>query len=285
MDLRAQIDECLILRGRDYNESDRLLTVYSRHWGKLSCLARGVRKPKSRLKAATLPFVCSRLEFSPAKGSGQSLRLITQGETLYSLAELREDLSKIGLANYVAEMLDCATPQEKPQENLYILAVSTLLLAAAIEKPRQQYLLLKFFELRLLGELGWRPGLMACARCGRDVDTVPTEHYLISAQNPFFAAPALGGIVCGTCRQALGWGLGEARQPGGRDLGLSKGGVKIMRCLQDWEPRRFLQLNLNASLRQEVNQALWAYLDYHLGAASRKARENLLIYGGDILSI
>ncbi len=282
--MRAQTDDCLILRGRDYNESDRLLTVYSRHGGKLSCLARGVRKPKSRLKAATLPFVCSRLEFSAARGNSQGLRLITQGETIHSLAELREDLAKIGLASYVTEILDCATPLEKPQENLYILAVTTLLLAAAAPEPRQQYLLLKFFELRLLGELGWRPGLAACARCGRDVDTVPAEHYSISVQNPFFAAPALGGIVCGTCRQALGWGLGEFRQTGGRDVGLSKGGIKIMRCLLDWEPRRFLQLKLNAGLRQEINQALWAYLDYHLGAGSRKARENLLLYGGEILS-
>ena len=165
MDLRAQNDECLILRSRDFNESDRLLTVFGRNLGKMACLAKGVRKPKSRLKAATLPFVCGQLEFSASprragqlgQVGGQGLRLITQGETLHSLSELRDDLVKIGAANYVAEMLDWVLPPEKPQENLYILAVTVLLLLAALEEPRQQYLLLKFFELRLLGELGWRP--------------------------------------------------------------------------------------------------------------------------------
>ena len=114
MDLRAQNDECLILRSRDFNESDRLLTVFGRNLGKMACLAKGVRKPKSRLKAATLPFVCGQLEFSASprragqlgQAGSQGLRLITQGETLHSLPELRDDLVKIGAANYVAEMLD-----------------------------------------------------------------------------------------------------------------------------------------------------------------------------------
>lgn len=293
MDLRAQTDECLILRSRDFNESDRLLTVFGRHLGKLACLARGVRKPKSRLKAATLPFVCGQLEFSasPRRGSqsgqggSQGLRLITQGETLHSLPEMREDLVKIGMANYVAEMLDWVLPPEKPQENLYILAMTVLLLAAAVEEPRQQYLLLKFFEVRLLGELGWRPRLEGCARCGRSVASLPPP--LPGAAPSLYTAPALGGLVCATCRRDLGWSLGMGN---GREVNnssgeaISKGGVRVLIGLLEWEPRRFLQLRLGAELSREINRALWSYLDYHLGQGSQKARKNLLLYCSEILT-
>ena len=85
MDLRSQMDECLILRSREFQEADRLLTVLGRRLGRLSCLARGVRRPNSRLKAATLDFSYSKLQFAPAgrkaanaAGASSGLQLITQ---------------------------------------------------------------------------------------------------------------------------------------------------------------------------------------------------------------
>jgi len=163
-------------------------------------------------------------------------------------------------------------PPDKPQENLYVLAVTTLLLLAAVEEPRQQYLLLKFFELRLLGELGWRPQLEKCARCGRRLTG-------FAPRQLFAPAPALGGMVCASCRRDLAWSVGG--EPAGG--GVSLGGVKILSCLQNWEPRRFLQLHYQTELRRELNQTLWAYLDHHLGRGSQKARQNLLLYCNDII--
>ncbi len=218
MDLRAQNDECLILRSRDFNESDRLLTVFGRNLGKMACLAKGVRKPKSRLKAATLPFVCGQLEFSASprragqlgQVGGQGLRLITQGETLHSLSELRDDLVKIGAANYVAEMLDWVLPPEKPQENLYILAVTVLLLLAALEEPRQQYLLLKFFELRLLGELAAAVGGLRAlwAQCGQ-----PAGSFAGSSAGNFYGAGS-GGAGLFYLPSGFGLEFGRAQRPG-----------------------------------------------------------------------
>ena len=85
MDTRAKTDECLILRGRDYKESDRLLIVFSRRYGKFSCLAKGVRRANSKLKAGTQLFSYSRLTFT----AGKSLPLVTQGEAVEARAELR----------------------------------------------------------------------------------------------------------------------------------------------------------------------------------------------------
>ena len=253
----------------------------------LETLAPRHTRDSALASVTTLPYVCSRLEFSASPRSAQQagsngLRLITQGETLYSFSELRDDLASIGLANYVTELLDWVLPPDKPQENLYILGVSVLLLLAAVQEPRQQYLLLKFFEIQLLNALGWRLQLENCARCGSKLMPLGTHRH-------FTAAPALGGVVCRSCRKDLAWSLGanssEPQTMPGESFadGISLGGIKILTCLQSWEPRRFLQLHYQADLRRELNQTLWACLDYHLGRGSQKARQNLLLYCSDII--
>ena len=71
-----------------------------------------MRRPNSRLKAATLDFSYSKLQFAPAgrkaanaAGASSGLQLITQGEALDGLPGLREDLSKLGCAYYLGELL------------------------------------------------------------------------------------------------------------------------------------------------------------------------------------
>ena len=278
MDLRSQMDECLILRSREFQEADRLLTVLGRRLGRLSCLARGVRRPNSRLKAATLDFSYSKLQFAPAgrkaanaAGASSGLQLITQGEALDGLPGLREDLSKLGCAYYLGELLILALPENKPQENIFILAVTTLTLLANLTTEQEQFLVLKFFELRLLGELGWRPNLTVCSRCGRPV-RLPR---ISGLPDVFVAAPALGGLACPLCCLDLDWsiGRGKAERPG-----LSRGCLRLLDSLLNWELRPLLKLRISTELRQEVNACIWAFLDYHLGPGAGKARRNLQVY-------
>ena len=53
MDMRSITSETLILRGRDYGEADRILVLLTKEAGKLSAIAKSVRKPNSKLKAST----------------------------------------------------------------------------------------------------------------------------------------------------------------------------------------------------------------------------------------
>lgn len=275
MDLRSQTDECLILRSREFQEADRLLIVLGRRLGRISCLARGVRRPNSRLKAATLDFSYSRLQFAPAsrKTAGSlsgGLQLVTQGETLDGLPGLREDLSKLGCAYYLGELLVLAMPENKPQENIFILAVTALTLLANSETEQERFVVLKFFELRLLGEMGWRPNLEACSRCGRSVRLPQT----LGLPDFFVAAPALGGLACPRCCRDLQWSTG-----GQTDRArLSRGCLRLLDSLLNWELRPLLKLRISAEMRKEINACVGAFLDYHLGPAAGKARRNLQVY-------
>lgn len=272
MDSRSQTDEFLILRGRDYQETDRLLVAFGRRVGKISALAKGARRSGSHLKAAVLPFCYSRLQLRPPRrGANGGLWIVTQGETIEALPQLREDLNRIACASYIGELLDIALPEEKPQESLFVLGSAALTLLAGTESGEEAYLPLRYFELRLLGELGWRPRFDICARCGRKVGAGQ------AGQNTrYLPGPALGGVICADCIMARGGG----QLPSAEDS-LSPGAVRIMERLLNWDLRRLFNLRIGESLRREVETGIQAFLNYHLGNAAAKAKEQLLLYISD----
>lgn len=250
MDTRARTDECVVLRGRDFGDADRILVLLFREHGKLSCIAKGVRRPKSRLKASTQLFSYSRVTFSAGRGS---LGVVTQGEAVDSLPALRDDLTSIACASYVGELLDAVLPEGKKQENIFILAVTTLTLLAGAEDP---FLILKYFELRLLAELGYRPELERCVGCGRGVDAAR-----------FYIDPPRGGLLCRACN-------GGDR----RTAEISAGAVMTLERLLRWDLRRIFNLRISPDARREIDNALAAYLEYHLGSPAARALANLSLY-------
>src|SRR5512146_516604 len=91
----------VVLKRRDMGEADRLLTVFTRDRGKLSLLAKGVRKPASRKAGHIEPFTY--VELLVARG--QNLDLVTQAETREAHRRLREDLWRSTWAYHVAELV------------------------------------------------------------------------------------------------------------------------------------------------------------------------------------
>lgn len=256
MDTRAKTDECLILRGRDYKETDRLLVVFSRRFGKFSCLAKGVRRANSKLKASTQLFSYSRLTFTASK----SLPLVTQGEAVEARAELRDDLTKIACASYIGEMLDAVLPENKPQEGVFVLAAAALTLLTSLDEP---FLLLSCFDLRLLSALGYRLNFDACASCGRSTQG-----------ESFYVCPERGGVICTGCRGRLTAGLAEQPLP----PKLSAGACRLLAGLLNWDLRRVFNVKATLAMRQEIDAALAFYLAYYLGAPAVRAKENLSVY-------
>lgn len=249
MDIRSITSETLVLRGRDYGEADRILVLLTKEAGKLSAIAKSVRKPTSKLKASTQLFSYSRLNINRGKNGG--LGVVTQGETISSLMGLRQDLNKIIAASYIGEMVDLNIPAYKPNDQIFLLVLTAL---AALEKVSDPYLILRFFDLRLLAVLGYRPRLDACVSCGRPIK-----------EGGFLLSPYRGGILCRSCRT--------------RENGMPVSGAVIaaMEKLLTWDPRQLLHLQLNAKLREELDRALFYYMDYHL-EKSAKARDALAQY-------
>lgn len=112
---RRYTSEGVVLARRNYSESDRILVVYSKHYGKVSLLAKGVRKPKSRKRGSLEVF--SQIKFSAARG--KNLDLVTEVEIIDSFPTVRKNLNRVAVAYYLMEVVGRVTREGQNNEKLY----------------------------------------------------------------------------------------------------------------------------------------------------------------------
>ena len=178
--------EAVVLRHTDYGEADRLLTLYTRQLGKTRALAKGARKIASRKAGHIEPFTHVKLQLA----KGRDMPLVTQADTVDAYQALREDLVLTSQAAYVLELLDRFTYEDEMENSaIFRLLTDTLSRLASGVDP---WLVIRYYEIRLLDHLGFRPQLFECANCGRE----------IRAEDQYFSFSA-GGAICPRCGQGL----------------------------------------------------------------------------------
>ena len=173
--------EAVVLRHSNWGEADRMLGVYSRERGRLRVVAKGARKLLSRKAGHLEPFT----QVALLLAKGRDMWIVTQAETVNAFLTLREDLVRTGYAAYVVELLDRFTYDEGENRALYHLLVDTL---TRIDVEEDAFLAVRYYEVRLLDLVGFRPQLQTCVHCNRE----------IQAEDQFFSAE-LGGVLCPNC--------------------------------------------------------------------------------------
>ena len=114
--------EGIILKRRNYGEADRIVVIYTKHLGKISCLAKGVRRPNSRKRASIELF--SQIKTGGVLHSG--INLITETVIVNSHPVLRNDLTRVNAAYQVCEILDRLTVDGSETVGVYPLTVECL---------------------------------------------------------------------------------------------------------------------------------------------------------------
>ncbi len=185
-DFRSFRAASVVMRHSDWGEADRLLTLYTREQGKVRALAKGARKITSRKGGHLEPFTYVTLQLA----KGRDLLIVTQAETVNAFLTLHDDLVKTGYAAYIVELLDRFTHEEEGgNPTLFKLLVETL---DRIEKDTDAWLSVRYYEMRLLDFIGFRPQLFECVNCGRE----------ILPEDQFFSFLA-GGVICPRCGVGL----------------------------------------------------------------------------------
>jgi DNA repair protein RecO (recombination protein O) len=227
--------EAVILRRQELGEADRLVVAYSADRGKLRLVAKGVRRLRSRKAGHLEPF--SRTVLLIARG--RELDIISQAEAIQTYPALRSDLRLVGSASYVVELIDRFTLEEAGSDQVYALLVDTL---GRLADGRPAAAVVRYYELRLLELMGYRPEFFRCVQCSDEV----------RPEDQFFA-PALGGVLCARC------GGGPTR---GRSLSLEA--LKVLRHYQRSGFEAAVAPNVRPAVRQEVEGHLEAYLNHLL---------------------
>ncbi len=173
--------EAIVLRGQDFGEADKLLTLYTPMLGKIRVLAKGVRKLKSRKGGHLELFTHSNLLLA----KGKSLDIVTQAETIHPFLGMRRELRRTSYAYYAAELLDRFTEERVENRPLFELFLNALSWLADAEDPE---LALRYFELHMLSYVGYRPQLFECVRCACDIESAIR-----------YFSPEDGGVLCSRC--------------------------------------------------------------------------------------
>ena len=174
--------EAIVLRGIRYGEADRVLHLYTPERGRVSAIAKGVRRAKSRFGGRLEPFF--RLNLVLYEGRSDLLT-VTSAETVAGHPRLREHAATIDGAARACHAVDRLFGDGEPHPGVYHLLANQLALLDHEPQHATRANALAF-RLKLLLAAGFAPHLASCASCGEP------EH-LVGFSG------AAGGVVCGAC--------------------------------------------------------------------------------------
>jgi len=222
----------LVLRETEYKESSRILTVLTSSEGRITVTAKGAKRRGS--KAAS---VCQHLAYSDMTLYNSKGRwTLTEGRVIELFEGLREDLEKLSLGSYFAELLEVLSDEDSPGPELLSLGLNALF---ALSELKKDPLLIKAaFELRLMCAAGFEPMTESCAFCG---ETQP-ESPLLSIYG--------GHILCRKCR----------RQDQGETYPLCPESLSAVRYIINCDPKRIYSFAIEGDAKKRLCRACEAYL-------------------------
>ncbi|NPA26134.1 MAG: DNA repair protein RecO [Chloroflexi bacterium] len=222
--------EGVVLRRRDWGEKDLLLVLYTQQ-GKQIVRAPGARHPRSRRGPHLQPLhrVAVLLAY------GREHPVLVEAETLTAWLAFREDVNRYAWASLVAELTDRFVWEGEHYPGLYDLLLRTL---DAVARHPQPDWPVRYYELHLLGRVGFRPELQRCIRCGARVQPV----------NQYFSFEE-GGVVCPQC----------AAQEPEHLLAVDVRTLKYLRHLQRSGPEAMWRPVPEPALRRRLGTILQGY--------------------------
>jgi DNA repair protein RecO (recombination protein O) len=176
----------IVLRARDYAEADRVVTLLTRNFGKLSGIAKGAKASRRRFERKLEPFTHAILYFR-RRPHGQ-LVFITRAERMDGAAPEFDDLAKIALGSYMLELTDALTTEEAEAVAAYEVLSSGL---EVLGRRAPTMAVRHAFELKILQAAGFGLDFGRCRLCSRAAEPENGSAYFV---------PARGGIVCAGCR-------------------------------------------------------------------------------------
>lgn len=171
--------EGIVLKARAYGESNKIVSLMTREAGKISAMARGAKKPSSRLASVTQPFTYGMFMVQRHTGMGT----MQQGEHLNSMRHIREDIMATAYASYIVELLDRLVEEGRPEPYAFDVLLQAL---QAIEEGYDPEAICLFVEWKMLPYTGVQPILHSCAACA-------------AVDGEFAFSFTQGGFLCHRC--------------------------------------------------------------------------------------
>ncbi|MCG2714402.1 MAG: DNA repair protein RecO [Candidatus Omnitrophica bacterium] len=227
----------LLLVRRDFRETSIIAEFFTKEFGKISGLLKGIRAQPDKFASNLEPFSLNEIIFY--RKTHSALHLISQADKLDNFTRIRQSLEKTTMASFMMELVASVMQPEDKNEEIFNLSLSSLKELETNYNPNK---ITTIFKIKMLALSGFKPHLDSCVCC---LDK-------IMGQSKF--SLALGGLLCPRCMQ--------------KDLtarAIFRGTVATILHIERNDFRTSLNLGLNPMIKKELDLILNAFLNFHLG--------------------
>ena len=236
--------DAIVLKSMRYRDTSKIVTFYSRRYGKIKGIAKGARDTKSKFGGALEPI--SLVSLVLYKKEHREIQFISQCDFVKRYRSIHTNISKIAVGMAILELLQKLTHDEEENIPLFNLVASTL--DVLDEADRNGMNLLRAFQLRLGHIFGYGVSLDRCISCSRSVEEMKEEEGL------FFIAPK-GALRCEEC--AAKEHLSSAA------VKLTVGGVRMLQRFSADPLESLTSIDVAERTGNEIDETLRLYLQYH----------------------
>ncbi|MFH0913010.1 MAG: DNA repair protein RecO [Candidatus Omnitrophota bacterium] len=228
--------EAIVLNKWDFRETSLIVNFYTRQFGKISGLLKGIRKEPAKFASTLETFSYSEIIFYQKVNS--ALHLVSQCDTRNNFDAIRQSISRITIASYMMDLINALMQQEDKNEDVFNLAITSLNELAVNANPDK---IMTIFKIKMLAFSGFKPHFDSCVSCGS----------IVNSQSKF--SFSLGGLLCSRC---------YAKDSKARSI--FRGTVASVLHIEKNDFRTNLNLGMNPQIKKELEVILNAFLNFHL---------------------
>lgn len=227
----------VVLRARGFSDADKNYTVFTKEFGKVSVIAKGVRKITSKRAGSLDTLNLIKFSFTENKG----FRYLVEVSCVDSFSKLKKTVPDFKHLYLVAELLNNFMQEDEPNASVFELLVFTLSKMKKADENTKRLLVLNF-EFKILTFLGFDPILDFCALCSNDFS---------ENRFPFGISFSTGGVICNLCKTT------DAKS-------LSREAVKFLLNLRVSKEGEVFSIKVSSSVFSEVEKVVCEYTEHIL---------------------
>jgi DNA repair protein RecO (recombination protein O) len=237
--------DAIVLRSMPFRDQSKILTLYTKSFGKLSAIAKGVRSAQNKFASAF--EVGSHISTVLYKKSSRDLQLISDASIKTPFLNITGSLERLGSMHYALELVRVCTEEDEVNAPLFNLLLDTLTKINDVKKNAPNFFLR--FQVRLVSLLGFTPTFTACVASGVNLKKV-----LATGEKELLLVPDLGGVALRS--EAIAHGV--AGKP------ISVQSFKLIDYLASSKPDDLDTLAIAPNVAREISHILDVYFRFHI---------------------
>ncbi|OGX07703.1 MAG: DNA repair protein RecO [Omnitrophica WOR_2 bacterium GWA2_47_8] len=236
--------EGIVLKHFDFRETSRIATFFTKDYGKIKGVLKGIRKDHKKFGSSIDKFSLNDIVYYQYRNS--EIHLISQCDLRNFFFDIRKDLKRSLAAHYLLELVDKIMPQEDPNDDVYSLMMDFL---SSLGEEADTDKLVHILQIKMLLYSGFRPYIDSCIKCNAKVKT----------RAKF--SNNLGGLVCEKCKIS------------DETITVINGGTVATILFAEQNPwEKCLRLTLSPLIKKELKYILNNFLVFHLGKKIQSAK-------------